>query len=535
MPLEEEIISEGGIIIGKTILIGGNEEPIYLDEDISFSSDYDDEDLEEFVFGQPIVIGGGTFNERDYFSEESSMDFGEESDDSLYQLDSEFDLDTSENAYSDQQGFSDEYETDGSMNLDDIDADWDKSKHSTLMGKVDNKLLSKIREYRENIQDLSQEKLLGLMSDDDRDKLLLEAAQLGDDTAPQRDINQLISEIDRKLTNMTAKYTELQITNLNREREIMLQQVEREVEALIGEQLEIIKNEAEEHIEETVQYYKKKLENDNQNLSMANNIIARREQILDESYAKSLSIVEEAEEKARQIIENSANAQDEADATIADAERRGEEIREEAEIEAERIISDANLESARIIQAAEDQHQDIVEAATQDGFSVGYQEGKEEAIKENSELLREATNALNKLHAAFPVAVKQNEERLIKISYQIAHSVLGEPASENEELCNKVLNRALREVSDLDSVKVKVNPSDLDILLPKQEYFKAIIPDVHEFTITGDINVAKGGCVINTTSDAVNISINSQLSILEAVFNDALSEYEGEESYQENY
>lgn len=524
---------EKGIIFGKTILIGGSEEPIYLEDDFSSfedeQADEEDDDYElEFIYTEPIVIGSPR---EDYYDESElgtdfDSDLDSDIDESLYDLDTDFNIDSSDDLYSDI-----DMDHDSTISLDDDDPEqWQKKKHSTLIGKVDSQLLDKIKEYRDNIQEMSDEKLSMLSSDENRDRLLMEAAQLVDEVAPSKDINQLISDIDRKLSGFITKHTEETTENLKKEREFVLKEVEQEVEGIIVEQIDLIRQEAEEHIEETVQYYKKKLESGNQVLSNANNIISRREQILDEAYERSLKIVEDAEEEARQIIESSANAQEEADLIIAEAEQQGEEVRQEAEVEAERIISDANVESARIIQAAEDQHQDIVEAATQDGFSVGYQEGKEEAIKENAELLRETMNALNKLHAAFPVAVKQNEEKLIKIAYQISGSVLGEAATQKDELCIRSLNQAIKSVSDFENVKVKVNPADLDIILPKQEYFKAVIPDVREFVINGDDSIPKGGCIINTVSPQFNVNINTQLSILEAVFNDAMAEYEAEEA-----
>ncbi|RYX95899.1 hypothetical protein EON78_05745, partial [bacterium] len=397
-------------------------------------------------------------------------------------------------------------------------------KHTTLIGKVDSQLLGKIKEYRENVHEMSQEKLMEFSTETGRDRLLFEASQFEQDNEPAKDINQVILKVDDKITELVKKYSLLQTNSLRLQREQMLKEVEYEIEGVISHQIEVIKTEAEEHIDETVQYYRKKLENDNQMLSNANNIISRREQILDEAYNKSLSVVEEAEEKASKIIEESSRAHDDAESIIADFERKGEEIRQEAEIESERIISDANMESARIIQAAEDQHQDIVEAATQDGFSVGYQEGKEEAIKENSELLREATNALNKIHAAFPVAAKQNEEKIIKLAQQISEAVVGERIDPKDALTKRVLDSSIVNISNLEAVRIKVNPADLDTILPKQEYFKMIIPDVHEFIVVGDNNVNKGGCIIHTKSDEIDIPINTQLSILEAVFNEALAE-----------
>jgi flagellar assembly protein FliH len=219
---------------------------------------------------------------------------------------------------------------------------------------------------------------------------------------------------------------------------------------------------------------------------------------------------------------------------VNEAEMQAEMIAQEAQNEAERIISDANMESARIIEAAEQSHQEIVEAATQDGFNVGYQEGREEAIKENAQLLMETTNALNKLHAAFPVAVKQNEDKLIKLAMEISRDVIQDELTIKPELCLKAVERAIKKVSDLEKVLVKVNPLDLDIILPKQEYFKNLLPDVQDFVITGHYSIDRGGCLIETNSGTIDAQIKTQLAVVEEVFQSIRSEYDYAEDEMED-
>ncbi|GIW21583.1 MAG: hypothetical protein KatS3mg068_0590 [Candidatus Sericytochromatia bacterium] len=510
-----EVEDDSPFIIGKTILIGANQEPTLIDENEFFTL-FDENDIqEEYEFemiNEPVVIGETEplyDNYQDSYESEITSDLD---------LDSEFNIDTNDDFYSDLDT-NIAYDIEDSIDIgDEKSENWEKTKHKTLIGKVDVKLFDKIKEYRKNVKEISDEKLSALASNEDMARLLEEASHIIDDIAPTRDINQLISDIDAKIEKFLKKHSEYKREELWKKRENMLLEVEKEIEARINKDLEIIQQEAEQYIDETIQYYKKKLESDNQVISTANNIIKRREQILDEAYEKSLKIVEEAEEKARRIIESSAYAQDEAAAIIAEYEQKGEEIKKEAELEAERIISDANIESARIIQAAEDQYQDIVEASTQDGFNVGYQEGKEEAIKENSELLKEALNALNKLYAALPVAVYQNEEKIMKLAYQVSESVLSESVTKRDEAAQKFIAKSLKTISDLGTVKITVNPQDLDNVLPKQDYFKALLPDVPEFIINSSNTINKGNCSISTNSEKYNISINTQLSILDALF-----------------
>lgn len=503
---------------GQTILLGGNSEPVFIDDEFSFLlSNQEEDELEEdeFVVSLKTVTIGGDSS----YSTHSDI-FSSEDD---FNVENNFSNDDFDDIYGDAPEYSSEDEFEQSLEAELEKEDWEKVKHTSLIGKVDVKLLGKIREYRDSVREMSEEKLSSLSSGEDRNRLLMEAAQFESNPLLEgNEINQIISELDKKISFMIEKYSKIQKEALYQSREEMLKEVEEEVGAAISSQLEIIKVEASEHIEETVQYYKKKLDADNKLLSDANNIISRREQILDDAYNKTLAILDKAEDDSVRIIEKSSQAHEEAELIIAEFEQSGQEIKAQLEAEADRIIADANIESGRIIQAAEDQHQDIVDAATQDGFSVGYQEGKEEALKENSELLGESLKALNKLYAAFPIAVKQNEDKIIRLSYQIAESVLTEHVRERVELEQKTLTKALKIISDLEHVKIKVNPQDLDLLLPKQEYFKLVIPEVHEFVILADYNVQKNNCIINVKSDEMDISINTQISILEEVFNQAL-------------
>lgn len=520
LPEESHSTDKSDYIQGRTILLGGNSEPLFIEDEFSFlisSPEETDEEDEFFMTSKPIVIGGS-----DFVSHKKQSSYFDESDFS-YNIDDEFGFDDGMELYKDAPEYPSEDELEHSLEADLEGQPWEKTKHTTLIGKVDTTLLGKIREYRESVREMSEERLSSLSSGEDRNRLLMEASQFEDNPLLDTDeVGQMILELDKKISAMVEKYTKVQKEALLNSREEMLREVETEIGESISAQISVIKEEASERIDETVIYYKKKLEADNKLLSDANNIISRREQILDDAYNKTLTILDEAEEKSTSIIEKSSQAHEEAELIIAEYEKSGQDIKEQSEAEADRIISDANIESARIIQAAEDQHQDIVDAATQDGFSVGYQEGKEEALKENSELLGESLKALNKLYAAFPIAVKQNDSKIVRLAYQIAQSVITESVTERKELEEKIINKGIKVIGDLENVKIKVNPQDLDLLLPKQEYFKLVIPEVSEFIIVGDYTINKGNCSIAIKSEELDISINTQISILEEVFTQAL-------------
>ncbi|MFN4151934.1 MAG: hypothetical protein ACK4IX_13420, partial [Candidatus Sericytochromatia bacterium] len=318
---------------------------------------------------------------------------------------------------------------------------------------------------------------LDFVIQEERDVLIAETAQMLSQARDFTTINKVLEDLENRIKELSEERCEYFRADIFSEKDQMMDDLQEHVEGVIEKQRSVIQEEAEDYIEKTVQFYKERMSEDDQLLAAANNIVSRKEQILDESYSRSLKLIEEANEQAFRIIEDSNSAKDHAERIKANAHNEGKGRINKYREDAERIIADANVEAAKIIQSAEEQHQSIVESATQDGFNVGYQEGREEAIRENAQLLMDTTNALNSLHEAFPLAVRENEGKLIKIGIILADALTKEEIMNRPEICVRVLDKAIRRVSDLERVLIKVNPLDLDLILPKENYFKGILPD----------------------------------------------------------
>lgn len=521
---EREEREDEGFIIGEPIIIGGELAEVLLTaaEEMAIGRGA------EVIVGEPIIIGGVR---REVIEEEYQPPeiIEQEIIEEHIGLPEE---ETSKEALSIHQDLISQFSQ--GLQAKEIDAnapEWMQTKQ-TLVGTIDNKIKNLIREYRDNIISSTSERA-SLLAETERERILSEAVK---EVAESKDVDtyqRVIANIDSKIFDISQQYQQETFMAIESQRDQMIKDMEMYVETSIESQRELIMQEANEFIEKMMNEYKERLESDNTLISTANNIIARREEILDEAYNKSLQMIQEAQSEVDRIKEEEMQIQDRINELLTEAETKAEIMKSEAQEEAERIISEANMESARIIEEAEKSHQEIVEAATHDGFNVGYQEGREEAIKENAQLLMETTNALNRLHAAFPIAVKQNEDKLIKLALEISGAVIQEELATKPEICMRTVESAVKRVSDLERVIIKVNPLDLDLVLPKQEYFRALLPDVQEFVITGHYSIARGGCLIETNSGTIDAQITTQLAVVDEVFQKIRSEYDYEEGGEE--
>ncbi|MEB3285586.1 MAG: FliH/SctL family protein [Candidatus Sericytochromatia bacterium] len=218
---------------------------------------------------------------------------------------------------------------------------------------------------------------------------------------------------------------------------------------------------------------------------------------------------------------------------------RRESILSAARLEAERLVLEAMTQSAETMSQAEQaraaamqeleaDRTAILDGLRQQAYQEGYQEGKSAGEAEAAQYISDAIHKFNEMVMAFPAAVKQNEEKLVTLALEIARKVIHEEISLQPEIVQSTVEAALKRVSDLEQVVVKVNPLDLDLILPKQESFKALVPDVQNFSIEGSHTIQRGGCVIETNSGSINATIQAQLGIVDEMFKKVRAEYEDE-------
>ena len=522
------------------MIIGGS--GLLTLEDLDLSQYIDDDGVfftaanTEVTLGETVTIGGARapveetydFEETDY-SETDSYETPEYDTEETYDFEEEA-VEEDPNAEPTSIKDFSSLSSMGNEGDDEAAAAWADSQRTSMMTRLDDKVRQMMNEQGSVFKQQSKEQL-SFVSAEEKNRLVSEAMDTlrHNPQSESLDFEKIFQDIADYIESLAWHHTEKIHEDMEAERAQSLATIEEYVENSINEQREQMMMEAQEYISKTVQEYKQSLTDDNEYIKAANQIIADRENILNEAYEKSLLMVQEAETEHGRIMEDAMLQQQQAEQTLQEAEAQVELMAQEAQAEAERILSEANMEAARIIEAAEQSHQEIVEAATQDGFNVGYQEGREEAIKENAQLLMETTNALNKLHAAFPVAVKQNEDKLIKLALEISREVIQDELAMKPEIVLKNVERAIGKVSDLEKVLIKVNPLDLDMILPKQEYFKKLLPDVQDFVITGHYSIERGGCTIETNSGTIDAQVNTQLAVVEEVFQQIRSEYDFDE------
>ncbi|HEY9764749.1 MAG TPA: FliH/SctL family protein [Chroococcales cyanobacterium] len=237
-----------------------------------------------------------------------------------------------------------------------------------------------------------------------------------------------------------------------------------------------------------------------------------------ESYVKKLSKDPGNSEKFLALLS-------EREAILAEARLKALDIVQQAEMVAAQLVAEAEAKATQTILDVENNRQDILNELEQQGYAQGYQEGRSQADLEGAEVVSEAIETLNKVRMAYPLAIKDNEENLLKLAIQIAERIIQEEIAMKPEICVKMLEAAIRKVSDLEHVVIKANEEDLPFLLEHEDRFREMLKNVKNLEFAASKKVARGGVLIETTAGSVDASISTQLSVLKEAFDQVRAEY----------
>ena len=184
----------------------------------------------------------------------------------------------------------------------------------------------------------------------------------------------------------------------------------------------------------------------------------------------------------------------------------------------------ARAEAAQIVAAARRDAEIVRQDALVEGFSAGLKNAYGEVEAELGEKFEARCAAVRAgvdeivqaVLAEREAAWRGMETEIIDVAMEIARKVVKEEVALNPAVVERVVKDALRRVSDRSSLRILVNPDDLQHVRDNREEILHAIDGVQGLVIDGDRRVGPGGCVIETAGGSIDAKIETQLDQAEA-------------------
>jgi len=197
--------------------------------------------------------------------------------------------------------------------------------------------------------------------------------------------------------------------------------------------------------------------------------------------------------------------------------------------EQERILSAAREEAQKIIQEAKEtanQHQEQVltereafnielqamaEQAQQEGFSAGYEEGRQAGFNDTREFIENAKEIVNLSKHDYIKRVESGERTILTLALKVAEKIIGESLTGESEQFLPIVKRALKEAREYREIQLHVHPDHYEFLLSQKEDLIRIFPKETELYIFPDIDLTAQSCIIESANGRIDASVDQQL------------------------
>ena len=156
-----------------------------------------------------------------------------------------------------------------------------------------------------------------------------------------------------------------------------------------------------------------------------------------------------------------------------------------------------------------------LKAAERAGYERGVIAGEsalsEQLLRQRAELMELHTVAITALQEAVPQVVRQTEDGLISLAFEIAQKLVAElPVT--RELVAAAVREALAQVEDTSEFNVLLHPDDLELLGHAPAHDLGGEAEGRKMRFTASREVSRGGCIVQTRFGIIDTRRETKLA-----------------------
>lgn len=222
---------------------------------------------------------------------------------------------------------------------------------------------------------------------------------------------------------------------------------------------------------------------------------------------KSISELQKNETLSLEKNEQILKAESEAARIIIEAKQQAQDMYDEKKTEIDTWWQKKRIEDEKIIKSAK-----------KEGFELGYSEGKENAENKLNQqyqsILNQANDILRETYEIKDQIVEESEPIIIELGLKIAEKVIKKELASDEEIIKFITLEALKNIKEFEKILIYVNPNDFTYLNSVREELCKNLNAQVDLQIYPDRSIDDKGCIIKTTSGALDARIDTQLEQL---------------------
>lgn len=201
--------------------------------------------------------------------------------------------------------------------------------------------------------------------------------------------------------------------------------------------------------------------------------------------------------------------------TSAELEKMHEELAKMKDQKVE-LVKQAGTEINKLKTQWHAEKEEITKRAEDEGYSAGFERGKQESFDKYGELLKQANSIISTAQQDYQQSIDQAKEDILSLSVHIAEKIIRKELTDEPNSFISLVSEAINEVKEQSSVSIYLHPDNYTAVIEQKQELVQVLGPQAELMIFIDYELKPGACIIEHSLGQIDASIDTQLTTIKS-------------------
>ncbi|WP_010649310.1 flagellar assembly protein FliH [Oceanobacillus massiliensis] len=188
------------------------------------------------------------------------------------------------------------------------------------------------------------------------------------------------------------------------------------------------------------------------------------------------------------------------------------------------LIDQTNQEISQAKQDWDTEKKQWIENAKQEGFTAGFQQGKNVGYDEYKEKLEQANLIIDATTNDYHATIEKSDEIILQLAIGVADKILDQQLTDDSNSFMGIVRRAIQEIKDQSVVTINLHPANYDLVMQHKEELRRSLGNDTKLSVYIDDKLEENACLIEHPFGKIDASIDTQLLKIQEALQDYLME-----------
>ncbi|GEM00769.1 flagellar assembly protein FliH [Halolactibacillus halophilus] len=165
----------------------------------------------------------------------------------------------------------------------------------------------------------------------------------------------------------------------------------------------------------------------------------------------------------------------------------------------------------------------LIESAKNEGYQAGHETGEQAALADFSSRIEKANEIIHQAEQEREIIIDKAHADIVELAMVVAKKVVFDAVMSNDALL-PIVKTAIKDYHDQTIIRIRTSIQDFDLIHSQTDELTRVLNDGVMLSVLPDDKLPIGGCVIETPSGQLDVSVDRQLEKIHEALTETMEE-----------